>query len=293
MPDMSKLTSDITSLGELGALWELLRLRNSPASIRSAVGRAEIIRVRKGWYCLPSLASPFQAAARVGGRLTCVSLAEAAGLWIPAGSHGLHVAVMEHATQLRSTRNYHDRLGSDGEPDVVIHWTDGNRAQANGTRYSTDLSTALLRITRCLDVESAFVLGESALFQRLISKRQWRDVLDEIPPAVRLRLAVATSFSESGSESIFSFRASQFGIRVRQQVKLGTDRVDFLLGDRLVIEIDSVAHHDPTEDARRDARLSRLGYRVLRFMYSQLMGEWPAVYAAVVAAISRGDHLAA
>jgi very-short-patch-repair endonuclease len=286
---MLKVQTDIRNLGHLAAMHELLRLGNSQASIRSAVGRGAIIRVRKGWYCLPTLGTSFQAAARVGGRLSCVSLAEAVGLWIPSGNHGLHVAVPPDATQLRSAVNYHDRLKSDSGARVVVHWDD---VQNSGNRYSTDLPSALLRTVSCLGVESSFVLCESALFRRALTSSQWGELLASAPLNVRAKLRAASRFSESGTESLFRFRSEVFRVRVQQQVWLGPDRVDFLLGDRLVVEIDSVAHHDPTEDAKRDARLSVLGYRVLRFMYSQVVGDWKRVEAAILAAISRGDHLA-
>jgi very-short-patch-repair endonuclease len=286
---VNKLQQDIQNLGNLAAMHELLQLGHSQTAVRSAVGGKEIIRVRKGWYCLPSLGAQFQAAARVGGRLTCVSLAETMGLWIPPNAHGLHLAVTENAAQLRSTADYHDRLASGTGSRVVVHWNDDRKS---GTRYATDLVSSLARIPACLDVESAFVLAESALFQRVLTPVEWSQVLARVTKVDRGRLATAGSASESGSESMFLFRSGGFGARVRQQVQLGPDRVDFVIGDRLVIEIDSVAHHDPTEDAKRDARLSILGYRVLRFMYSQIVHDWPRVHAAVVAAISRGDHIA-
>jgi very-short-patch-repair endonuclease len=286
---MKRIQQDIRDLGQLAAMHELLDLGHSQTSVRSAVGRHDIIRVRKGWYCLPSLAAPFQAAARVGGRLTCVSLAETAGLWIPPGSQGLHVAVRENACQLRTTRDYHERLATEADA-VVVHWNDD---ESRGTRFSTDLTSALLASCSCLGTESAFILCESALFQRALSAAEWEGILHRVPGTHRRQLARATSLSESGTESLFSLRSDAFGVKVRQQVWLGSDRVDFLLGERLVIEIDSVAHHDPTEDCKRDARLGVLGYRVLRFMYSQIMNDWPRVFAAVMAAISRGDHLPA
>jgi very-short-patch-repair endonuclease len=58
--------------------------------------------------------------------------------------------------------------------------------------------------------------------------------------------------------------------------------------------LDSVAHHsDPMVDRRRDATLSILGFRVLRFMYHQVVNARPEVERAVLAAMARGDHLAA
>jgi very-short-patch-repair endonuclease len=286
---MTRLERDIHILGELAAMHELLGMGHTQMSVRSAVGRKEIVRVRKGWYCLPTLAGPFQAAARVGGRLTCVSRAAMAGLWIPPGDHGLHVAVSENAAGLRSTADYHQRLSAELGSRVVVHWNDDG---TDGTRYSTGLGSALLRSCRCLDLESTFVLCESALVHRALSSEQWGALVAAVPEAIRPRLATAGSLSESGTESMFSFRSSIFGVRARQQVQIGPDRVDFVLGEKLVIEIDSIAHHDPTEDAKRDARLSVAGYRVLRFMYSQIVNDWARVVAAILAAISRGDHLA-
>jgi very-short-patch-repair endonuclease len=286
---MTKLQQDIHRLGELASMHELLCLGHSQTSIRGAVGRKELNRVRKGWYCLPSLGAEYQAAARVGGRLTCVSLAETLGLWIPRVARtGLHIAVPDNAAQLRSTLNYHDRLRPENGSNTVVHWNDDRRT---GTRYATDMSSALARISRCVDLESAFVLCESALFKRSLTSDAWAEALNGMRAPDRSRLASAGEHSESGSESMFRYRAGVFGVRIRQQVWIGTDRVDFLLGDRLVVEIDSVAHHDPTNDAKRDARLSALGYRVLRFMYSQLEDDWARVEIAVLAAISRGDHI--
>jgi len=82
---------------------------------------------------------------------------------------------------------------------------------------------------------------------------------------------------------------------IRRQVRFaGLGRVDFLIGERLIIEVDGQEFHDREssfeKDRKRDAVLSTLGYRVLRFSYWQVMGEWPLVVAAVMAAISRGDH---
>jgi very-short-patch-repair endonuclease len=284
---ISTVEQDIHARGDLAAAHELLAMGHTQSSLRSAVGRKEIIRVRKGWYCLPSLAQPFQAAARVGGRLTCVSRATVAGLWIPPGDHGLHVAVTENSCQLRSTADYHQRLSE--QTHVIVHWNDN---RSSGSRYATDLKSALLRCCGCLDIESVYVLCESALFRRALSASDWISLLKETTNADRAKLSTVGSLSESGTESMFKFRSGAFGVRVRQQVQIGRDRVDFVLGERLVIEIDSVAHHDPTEDAKRDARLSVLGYRVLRFMYTQIVSDWSTVVAAIMAAISRGDHLA-
>jgi very-short-patch-repair endonuclease len=74
----------------------------------------------------------------------------------------------------------------------------------------------------------------------------------------------------------------------------GVGRVDFLLGSRLVIEVDGTTFHDRgsqfENDRRRDAELSARGYRVLRFSYRQILYDWPLVEAAIWAALARRDN---
>ena len=81
---------------------------------------------------------------------------------------------------------------------------------------------------------------------------------------------------------------------IRQFRIAGVGRVDFVFGDRLVIEVDGREFHASPDqfesDRRRDAVLSALGYRVLRFSYRQVMDRWDEVELAVRAAIARGDR---
>ncbi|WP_425488289.1 endonuclease domain-containing protein [Microcella alkalica] len=100
---------------------------------------------------------------------------------------------------------------------------------------------------------------------------------------------------ESGTETLFRLRMAGRTPKLQCQVLIaGVGRVDFLIGAALVVEVDRREFHDTASafenDRRRDAELSRRGYRVLRFSYAQVMHDWPAVEAAVLAAISRGDH---
>ena len=90
------------------------------------------------------------------------------------------------------------------------------------------------------------------------------------------------------------FRLAMLGIATRSQVAIaGVGSVDFVIGTALVIEVDGKQYHTDEvrfeKDRRRDARLSALGYRVLRFSYRQVFERWSEVRAAIVAAIARGD----
>jgi very-short-patch-repair endonuclease len=60
------------------------------------------------------------------------------------------------------------------------------------------------------------------------------------------------------------------GLKFRRQSPIGRYVVDFLcLSNRLVIEADG-PHHDPEQDAVRDAWLTVEGFRVLRFPNAEI-----------------------
>jgi hypothetical protein len=195
--------------------------------------------------------------------------------------------VPTNAKGLRSPRSYRTPLSPGG---VEVHWIG---LDPRGSRVLVSVAGCLTQITRCSSPEVALAVAESALHRRRITRAEWRSVLESAPAHLRAVLADATGLSESGTESLFVFGMARAGVEVRQQVVIeGVGRVDCLIGERLVIELDSFAHHsDPMADRRRDAALSARGYRVLRFMYHQVVEDWPSVQAAVLAAIGRGDHL--
>ena len=54
------------------------------------------------------------------------------------------------------------------------------------------------------------------------------------------------------------------GIAFKAQVSVGRYFADFLIGEKLVVECDGEAWHDPERDQKRDADLFALGFRTLR-----------------------------
>lgn len=71
-------------------------------------------------------------------------------------------------------------------------------------------------------------------------------------------------------------RRSQFGCRFRRQEPIGAYIVDFLSHSaKLVIELDGDRHIGNSDDQSRDAELSRLSFRTLRFWNDELWdSEW-------------------
>jgi len=85
-----------------------------------------------------------------------------------------------------------------------------------------------------------------------------------------------------------ALRARQSGVLFRREVPLaGRYIVDFCAPSlRLVVEVDGACHAlRPRADARRDAELRGLGYRVIRVAAEAVMGDLAAVVTLVRAAV--------
>lgn len=169
-------------------------------------------------------------------------------------------------------------------PDVIVHWRSGSSGASRLVAHPLD---ALADHVRCASRIHGLAAVDSAIRVR-------PDLHAAIADA-GLLLDGVDGVCESGIESIAWFRLLR-RLGARRQVHIPTvGRVDFLIGSRLVVEVDGRAFHDTDSsfesDRRRDALLSALGYRALRFSYQQVVERWAEVEAAIRAAIARGDHL--
>jgi very-short-patch-repair endonuclease len=214
----------------------------------------------------------------------CITAAELHGLWVPAASECLHVGVPANSARLRRPDDPRVRLEAE-DAAVIVHWI------ASRARGIQPLPDAIALVIGCCGPEVGFVLLESALFLGRMTPGERARLSSLAPRSFRRLSRVATKDSGSGTESLMKLLLISLGLSFVQQVKFpGIGWVDFLVGDSLVIEVDSKTHHaDPYADRKRDAALSALGKRTLRFMYSQLVYERDAVEAAIVGAIIRGD----
>jgi very-short-patch-repair endonuclease len=274
--------------GGLVATYELHALGYDRAAIAKAVRERRLQRVRQGWYAAVDLAPILARAARVGGVATCATALAASGVWVFPDQR-LHVAVHPWASQLRSSRDSRKRLGGE---NVVVHWTLAEQSN----RLLRDLTESLLDYGACATSELLAASANSLLREHPGNRAGWRTLTDRFPVRARLLLRLADGVCESGTEFVFWVRLPRLRERMRRQVWIpGVGRVDFLLGERLIIEIDGFEHHGDRDafetDRARDALASALGYRVLRFSHRQVFERWPSVEAAVYAAVARGDHL--
>ncbi len=247
-------------------------------ALARAVADGAVVRLRSAVYGVPDLEPDVAAAVRHGGALGCLSAARSIGLWVLCDDDRLHVSMPP---------NGHSRT----HPDCacVLHWTGGRRPVAS-------IVEVLHQVLACAGPEEFFVCLESARRLRKIDAAGVASLRDRVPSWARPLVDDARSDADSGLESVLRYRLRPYRLRIRSQVDIPTvGRVDFVVGDRLILEADGRDNHDGAShrhrDLVRDAAAAALGFDTLRFDYAQIVHDWPSVRGAILAKIDAGLHL--
>lgn len=246
-------------------------------AITAAVGAGELIRVRKGWVALPEADPMMVEAARRSVVLTCVTQARRLELWTRCDQTP-HVAA-------------HVGSGSRNAGGAVVHWTAPVVARAPD-QLTDSIENVLALVAECQPFEDAVAAWESAVNKGMIARSAMSRL--KLRPRARTVLAAMAPFADSGLETIVRLRFHKLRIDVAVQIWIEGHHVDFLIGDRLVLQVDG-GHHmgkQRDEDIEHDRALTLLGYHVMRVSYVQVIEEWPAVQAQVMRAMAQGLHLA-
>jgi hypothetical protein len=143
----------------------------------------------------------------------------------------------------------------------------------------------------------AIAVLDSMLKRSAMTRAEIEFAAAGLPRRLRRLLALVDPRAESGTESIVRVLLAQDGIIATPQVRVpftDLERLDLVVGDRLVIECDSRAHHstpaDLDRDNARDLMLTALGYYVIRIRYRAAVSDPDGVVAAV-RAVDAGLHL--
>lgn len=255
----------------------LVRDGASPYRLRKARESGAVVSVQRGWVALPQADPMLMAAAQRGVVLSCITLAERKGLWV-LGRDEPHLAARPNIGRTRVDRG-------------VVHWN-VPLFPRDPDSCEDSIENALVSVARCQPHESALVIWESALKKGLIAPEVMQRV--DLPPSARRLLSEAQPFADAGTESIFRSRLRWLNVAITPQAWILGHRVDFLIGERLVMQIDG-GHHvgtQRTSDIRHDALLMLNGYHVIRIGYEQLMHQWPHVQAMIMTAIAQRLHVA-
>jgi len=267
------------ALQEAGGLCRtsrLVELGYSQYDIRRACGRARLVRPRREWIARGDCDPQLLFAARHGVVLACVTRAQRMGLWVLSVEQPHVAAPRGRRVDLPDARIHRRRPLSPRPPDLL---EDG-------------LDNMLDCVAHCRPRDEALAIWDSALNRGLTDLQR----LESLPwgPRARELLGTASPFADSGLETILRTRLGWLHIPIRSQVWLHGRRVDFLIGDRLVVQIDGGHHVGPqrTADNRHDAELRNRHYTVLRFSYAEIVHHWHETQAVILDAIARGLHRA-
>ena len=277
---MTSPTATLRSLGGVARTATLRRRGVSEKALTLAVRSGEILRPRQGVYAVLGTPQPVLHAAAHGGVPACATAARLHGLWVLDDSE-LHIWL---------GRGGGRRTHACGQ--CRAHWDDG----AVVAGQLPTVARTLLQLARCGGDEAFFVSLESALRQSKLPPADIAWLRRRLPPRMRRLLAFARADADSGLESLMRLRLWRLGITVRCQVLVrGVGEVDFVIGDRLLIEVDGRENHDGAserhKDLLRDARAAALGFETLRFDYALILHDWPTVERAILAKVAAGAHL--
>lgn len=266
----------IRRMGGLARGVDLQKVGFTRTSLSRAVRRGEIERIRDGVFAAGPLDPLVRAATEHGGALTCASLLRVMGIWVLAPATVAHVWI-------GSAHHPHAHAGC----SCVTHYHRGTPPLG-----AASLEIALVQFLRCAGAEAFFAAYESALRLGLLPSAARARIRAAVPAASRWLIDLARSDSDSGLESLLRMRLHIIGIPLDCQVMIeGVGRVDFVCAGLLILETDGRENHEGMtkrhKDHVRDAAASALGFETLRFDYAQVVYDWPAVQASILAALGR------
>lgn len=262
---------------------DLLAEGRTRTELDALVARGALVRLGRSWYGTALTPPDVAAALARGTRLTCVSALRLHGLWIPLVPGRHEIAHRSRAPAAEA--------GS-GPPGVVGHgvlraWPDHEPI--------LPVRTALAHALRCVPALEAKALLESAANTGALRLDEVEELADALPGRARRAIGRLDARAQSGTETIVRHVLERMRVAVQPQALIpGVGFVDLLVGDPLVIECDSRAHHTGeaayAEDRRRDLELVARGYTVVRLTWADVMHGRDRTAATLRELIRAGRH---
>ncbi|MWV59459.1 endonuclease domain-containing protein [Rathayibacter sp. VKM Ac-2754] len=246
-----------------------------------AVRDGLVLRLRRGWFALPSVSIDERRAVAAGGVLTCASALASRKVWVLA-ERELHVAVAPNA--VRSPAR-----------GVRLHWSEWPGCGRESSSRD-GIRASILHAVECLPEEEAVMALDSVVDKGLLP---YDDLigLSSLASAGRRRVFdLVVRGCQSGLETRIRLAGMRLRARVRAQVPVeGVGSVDNVIGDCLAVETDGRAFHTGSvqleEDYRRTLALQARGFVVVRLSSRQVLHEWPATEATLARLVRRRVHL--
>ena len=258
-------------------------------AIAQAVSKGILLRMRKGMYCaIDRPLSQLSIARMAGSNLTCISALEHYGLWIPKRAEGAHFRMSRKRMADWAASTVRKQFA----PLSVAHVA---HAAPPPSGAIDSAAVAILTSAQCLERDDLVATIESTM-RRGMTYEQALAIGPHGNARLReaLRLVDPELKSESGLETLVRLRLAARRLAVRQQAWVCGWPVDFLIGDRLIIEVDGFAYHSSPADYERDRRKDRTlhanGYIVLRFTSRDIMERWEACEREILEFVKLRKH---
>ncbi|MFT4213987.1 MAG: hypothetical protein QM622_04330 [Microbacterium sp.] len=235
-----------------------------------AVSLGRLLRVRRGRYLDPVAHPDLVRAATLGGRLDCVSLLTAIGVFVR--EHDCLHLQFEHGSSRLPAR----------PPRTAAHWRTSARGSAD---LAADLVDALAQACRCQRPRDAIATLDSAWHHGLVDEAGLADVFARLPGAYRRLRPLLDQRAESGPETLMRLMLRGLGCHVEVQVHIdGVGRVDLVVDGWLIVECDSRAFHEgwiaQKNDRRRDLAAAARGYTTVRPIAEDILATPDVILAA-------------
>lgn len=280
---MGTIAADITKLGLFAKRADLLARGHSIGELRSELSAGHIIRVRKGWYSVPTAPVAAVHAWRIGGRLAGLSALRSYGIWTPK-TRKLHVTVPADARALRRPTDMRTRLAAHDGNRYRVTWTDDTADRRAPHVWRTSLIDTLVHIVNVHDRVTSIICLDAALHNRRedgigIVESDLDEIFARAPLRARAWRDEVDGRAGSGGETEFRLAALASGIPfVPQPTVRDVGTLDGQIGPSTFVEIDGADVHDNEVafevDRDRDITVASRNGRVLRFSYKLFRKKW-------------------
>lgn len=280
------LRHDLQQRGFLARRSELTGLGHRDTDLDRRLRDGRLVRPIRGWLATTQAPRDAVIALIHRGVLTGASALRTYGIWAGTDTD-IHVLVPPNMPNTRAIALTPIAAFAPSVSSglVVRHWSPSRFGSELAWRSS--VADALMAFAKRESAEFAVAAIESALHTGAFRPRDLPLLLDRLPRSLTPYFAVIDGRSESGTETLARLRLASLSNRLDIQVRVGRHRLDILIDGWLNVEIDSEAWHggERLANSRRDTWLVGHGYVVLRFDYFEVMYEWEACAAAVLATL--------
>ena len=254
--------------------------------LTTLVRKGELIRLRRGAYVLANVFS----AADIGDRYRLRVLAimrsrprsdrashhsSLALLDIPFTSVPLDTVLAESRTSGRRTSG-----------GLHLHAPSSRPGLLSGDIRLVSAGVACVQVAARYGFEAGVCAMDSALHRRRCTREELERSVDEVDPRRRSQVTRAIAATEALTESVGETRTriilqdAGFSVRPQAEIRDGDrllGRVDFLVDECVVVEFDGLMKYEGltgkaalAAEKERESRITRLGYEVVRVVWSEL-----------------------